>query len=56
MQTYIYMVRHGDSPKRGNERTRDLTEKGKLDAQRITSILKMKRLILLSQVHTLDQF
>lgn len=40
MQTYIYMVRHGDSPKRGNERTRDLTEKGKLDAQRITSILK----------------
>lgn len=40
MKTYIYMVRHGDSPKKGNERIRDLTEKGKLDAQRITDVLK----------------
>jgi 2,3-bisphosphoglycerate-dependent phosphoglycerate mutase len=40
MKTYIYMVRHGDSPKVGNERTRGLTEKGKLDAQRITEVLK----------------
>ncbi|NRD79916.1 histidine phosphatase family protein [Bacillus sp. BRMEA1] len=40
MKTYIYMVRHGDSPKSGNERTRGLTEKGKLDAQRITDVLK----------------
>lgn len=34
------MVRHGDSPKEGNERTRALTEKGKLDAQRIAEVLK----------------
>ncbi len=40
MRTYIYLVRHGDSPKYGDERTRDLTEKGRLDAQRITDILK----------------
>ncbi|KPB06246.1 histidine phosphatase family protein [Bacillus sp. CHD6a] len=39
MSTFIYMVRHGESPKEGNERTRDLTEKGHLDAQKITSIL-----------------
>lgn len=40
MRTFIYMVRHGDSPKEGNERTRGLTEKGKLDAQRIAEVLK----------------
>ncbi|MFF2175945.1 histidine phosphatase family protein [Lysinibacillus sp. NPDC058147] len=40
MKTFIYMVRHGDSPKDGNERTRELTEKGRLDAQRITDILQ----------------
>lgn len=41
MQTYIYMVRHGESPKTGeNERTRGLTEKGKQDAKRITELLK----------------
>ncbi|NPC91463.1 histidine phosphatase family protein [Bacillus sp. WMMC1349] len=34
------MVRHGESPKKGDERTRGLTEKGVLDAERITSILK----------------
>jgi len=34
------MVRHGDSPKDGNVRTRELTEKGRLDAQRITEILQ----------------
>jgi 2,3-bisphosphoglycerate-dependent phosphoglycerate mutase len=34
------MVRHGESPKEGNERTRGLTEKGQLDAQRLTDILK----------------
>lgn len=39
MSTFIYMVRHGESPKEGNERTRGLTEKGHLDAQKITSIL-----------------
>ncbi len=32
MKTFIYMVRHGESPKtEENERTRGLTEKGKLD-------------------------
>ncbi|HDX9590567.1 TPA: histidine phosphatase family protein [Bacillus pseudomycoides] len=41
MYTYIYMVRHGESPKtEGNERTRGLTEKGKLDANRVTELLK----------------
>jgi 2,3-bisphosphoglycerate-dependent phosphoglycerate mutase len=40
MQTFIYMIRHGDSPKAGNERTRVLTEKGVQDAQRVTRILK----------------
>lgn len=40
MSTFVYMVRHGDSPKEGNERTRGLTEKGKLDAHRIAEVLK----------------
>lgn len=41
MKTFIYMVRHGDSPKmEGNERTRGLTERGKIDAHRITELLK----------------
>ncbi|WP_433744436.1 histidine phosphatase family protein [Falsibacillus pallidus] len=40
MSTFVYMVRHGDSPKDGNERTRGLTEKGYLDAQRVTALLK----------------
>ncbi|MET7018238.1 histidine phosphatase family protein [Bacillus mycoides] len=41
MNTYIYMVRHGESPKlEGNERTRGLTEKGILDAHRVTEILE----------------
>ncbi|USK42252.1 histidine phosphatase family protein [Cytobacillus oceanisediminis] len=40
MSTFVYMVRHGESPKEGNERTRGLTEKGYLDAQRVTDILK----------------
>ena len=35
MNTYIYMVRHGESPKlEGDERTRGLTEKGILDAHK----------------------
>ncbi|MGC5323874.1 histidine phosphatase family protein [Brevibacillus sp. SYSU BS000544] len=41
MTTFIYMVRHGESPKtEGTERTRGLTEKGKSDATRITELLK----------------
>lgn len=41
MYTYIYMVRHGESPKTdGDERTRGLTEKGKIDANRVTELLK----------------
>ncbi|MBB2479631.1 histidine phosphatase family protein [Bacillus sp. APMAM] len=39
MKTFIYMVRHGESPKDGMERTRGLTEKGKSDALRITDLL-----------------
>ncbi|WP_334073127.1 histidine phosphatase family protein [Paenibacillus sp. A14] len=43
MNTIIYMVRHGESPKaEGNERTRGLTEKGKTDAKRITELLKQE--------------
>ncbi|MEL3971902.1 histidine phosphatase family protein [Rossellomorea oryzaecorticis] len=41
--TMIYMVRHGDSPKDGKERTRGLTGKGLLDAQRITDRLKEEK-------------
>ncbi|PFT30390.1 hypothetical protein COK71_22175 [Bacillus cereus] len=40
MKTFIYMVRHGDSPKFGKEETRGLTEKGKSDVQRITDALQ----------------
>jgi 2,3-bisphosphoglycerate-dependent phosphoglycerate mutase len=40
MKTFIYMVRHGESPKTGeNERIRGLTEKGELDVKRITDLL-----------------
>jgi len=38
------MVRHGESPKEGNDRTRGLTEKGYLDAQRVTDILKDEKI------------
>lgn len=44
MSTFVYMVRHGESPKEGNERTRGLTEKGYLDAQRVTDILKNEKI------------
>ncbi|MDP5273716.1 histidine phosphatase family protein [Chengkuizengella axinellae] len=40
MKTFIYMVRHGESPKSEGERARGLTDKGKADAYRITEILK----------------
>lgn len=41
MKTFIYMVRHGESPKMGgSERTRGLTAQGVLDAHRITEILQ----------------
>ncbi|WNB93357.1 histidine phosphatase family protein [Bacillus sp. NEB1478] len=44
MSTVIYMVRHGESPKEGNERTRGLTQKGNLDAQRVADILKDEKM------------
>ena len=45
MNTYIYMVRHGESPKlEGNERTRGLTKQGYMDACRVTDILKAERI------------
>ena len=44
MNTYIYMVRHGDSPITGEERTRPLTEKGMKDALRITDLLKTEEI------------
>ncbi|MBE4909815.1 histidine phosphatase family protein [Bacillus luteolus] len=39
MKTYIYMVRHGDSPKFGDERIRGLTSEGTESAKRVTNIL-----------------
>ncbi|MBZ5201728.1 histidine phosphatase family protein [Planomicrobium chinense] len=44
MSTFIYMVRHGDSPKEGNERTRGLTEKGRIDALRLTALLRKEEI------------
>ena len=41
LKTFIYMVRHGESPKtEGTERTRGLTQKGKLDAYQVANILQ----------------
>ncbi|MBP3964077.1 histidine phosphatase family protein [Paenibacillus lignilyticus] len=41
MRTYIYMVRHAESPKSDpNERTRGLTGKGWTDSRKITEMLK----------------
>ncbi|GKS13535.1 phosphoglycerate mutase [Paenibacillus chitinolyticus] len=41
MKTFVYMVRHGESPKtEGNERTRGLTLKGCSDAQIVAQLLK----------------
>lgn len=44
MNTFIYMIRHGDSPKEGNERTRGLSEKGWSDASQITELLKNEQI------------
>ncbi|WRP08786.1 histidine phosphatase family protein [Rossellomorea aquimaris] len=44
MSTFVYMVRHGESPKEGNERTRGFTPKGHLDAKRVTDILKDEKI------------
>jgi len=44
LSTFVYMVRHGESPKEGNDRTRGLTEKGYLDVHRVTDILKDERI------------
>jgi len=41
MKTYIYMVRHGESPKiENNERSRWLTYKGWSDSKKITEMLR----------------
>lgn len=40
MHTYVYLVRHGESPKTGDERSRGLTERGDRDAQFVSDILK----------------
>lgn len=40
MNTFIYLVRHGDSPKIGDERTRGLTNKGEFESHRVTNLLK----------------
>lgn len=47
MITYIYMVRHSESPKaEGTERTRGLTEKGKMDSERISKTLQEEEIDL----------
>jgi len=38
--TFIYMVRHGESPYDGNDRTRGLTVNGLLGAQSIADVLR----------------
>jgi 2,3-bisphosphoglycerate-dependent phosphoglycerate mutase len=44
MATFIYMVRHGESPKLpgGTERSRGLTAKGEADARKITEKLRFE--------------
>jgi 2,3-bisphosphoglycerate-dependent phosphoglycerate mutase len=44
LNTQIYMIRHGDSPKEGPERTRGLTKKGIADAQKVTELLKKENM------------
>ncbi|MEK6190333.1 MAG: histidine phosphatase family protein [Carnobacterium alterfunditum] len=44
MSTFIYMVRHGESPKEGNETTRELTKKGQTNAHQIAEILKAEEI------------
>ncbi|PKR82725.1 histidine phosphatase family protein [Heyndrickxia camelliae] len=45
MTTYIYMVRHGESPKTGyKERERVLTKKGQIDAHRVTELLQAENI------------
>lgn len=57
MDTYIYMVRHGESPKVDeNERTRGLTEKGKIDACKVTKILEEEGIDTFILVHMLVQY
>ncbi|MEO3946885.1 histidine phosphatase family protein [Gorillibacterium sp. CAU 1737] len=40
MHTYVYMIRHVESPKEGPDRLRGLTDKGRADAERITELLR----------------
>lgn len=45
MNTFIYMVRHAESPYiPGAERTRGLSEKGKSDVRKVTEILQGERI------------
>ncbi|GGG00231.1 phosphoglycerate mutase [Paenibacillus albidus] len=45
MKTYIYMVRHGDSPKAaGTERTRGLSVQGEADARTVAALLRKEGL------------
>lgn len=48
METTIYMIRHAESPFLfGQERTRGLSEKGKLDAQKVTELMAEKPIDLI---------
>jgi 2,3-bisphosphoglycerate-dependent phosphoglycerate mutase len=54
MKTNIYMVRHAESPyNEGNERTRGLTPKGKVDVEKVTELLKAEGIdIIISSPYT----
>ncbi|KAA1187577.1 histidine phosphatase family protein [Paenibacillus sp. B2(2019)] len=64
MATFIYMVRHGESPKLpgGTERTRGLTAKGEADAHKITEKLRLEGIQVfysspyLRAIHTISGF
>jgi 2,3-bisphosphoglycerate-dependent phosphoglycerate mutase len=54
MKTIIYMVRHAESTyTEGNERTRGLTAKGKIDVEKVTKILKVEGIdVIISSPYT----
>lgn len=61
MNTFLYLVRHGESPKVGDERTRGLTQKGEMQAQSVKERLKMEGINsvisspYLRSIHTVEQ-
>jgi len=54
METYIYLVRHAESPyTEGNERTRGLTTKGYSDLATVTEILQSEEIdVIVSSLYS----